>query len=91
MKAELEKLRAEKGTDAVLTIKADNATRLITIQGVKDVARQSGVLKVKYLAAENEVDKVLPPIQTGLVPMLMVQSRQLVHIQYIVMLQRALT
>ena len=64
LKAELEKLRAEKGTDAVLTIKADNATRLITIQGVKDVARQSGVLKVKYLAAENEVDKVLPPIPT---------------------------
>jgi len=31
---------------------------------VKDVARQSGVLKVKYLAAENEVDKVLPPIPT---------------------------
>ena len=64
LKAELEKLRAEKGTDAVLTIKADNTTRLITIQGVKDVARQSGVLKVKYLAAENEVDKVLPPIPT---------------------------
>ena len=64
LKAELEQLRAEKGTDAVLTIKADNATRLITIQGVKDVARQSGVLKVKYLAAENEVDKVLPPIPT---------------------------
>lgn len=64
LKAELEKLRAEKGTDAVLTIKADNATRLITIQGVKDVARQSGVLRVKYLAAENEVDKVLPPIPT---------------------------
>lgn len=65
LKAELEKLRAEKGTDAVLTIKADNATRLITIQGVKDVARQSGVLRVKYLAAENEVDKVLPPIPTA--------------------------
>ncbi len=64
LKAALEKLRAEKGTDAVLTIKADNATRLITIQGVKDVARQSGVLKVKYLATENEVDKVLPPIPT---------------------------
>ena len=64
LKAELEQLRAEKGTDAVLTIKADNATRLIAIQGVKDVARQSGVLKVKYLAAENEVDKVLPPIPT---------------------------
>ena len=65
LKAELEKLRAEKGTDAVLTIKADNATRLIAIQGVKDVARQSGVLKVRYLAAENEVDKVLPPIPTA--------------------------
>ena len=65
LKAELEKLRAEKGTDAVLTIKADNTTRLIAIQGVKDVARQSGVLKVKYLAAENEVDKVLPPIPTA--------------------------
>ena len=64
LKVELEKLRAEKGTDAVLTIKADNTTRLIAIQGVKDVARQSGVLKVKYLAAENEVDKVLPPIAT---------------------------
>ena len=64
LKAELEQLRAEKGTDVVLTIKADNATRLIAIQGVKDVARQSGVLKVKYLAAENEVDKVLPPIPT---------------------------
>ena len=64
LKAELEQLRAEKGTDAVLTIKADNTTRLIAIQGVKDVARQSGVLKVKYLAAENEVDKVLPPIPT---------------------------
>ena len=65
LKAELEQLRAEKGTDAVLTIKADNATRLIAIQGVKDAARQSGVLKVKYLAAENEVDKVLPPIPTA--------------------------
>ena len=64
LKAELEKLRAEKGTDAVLTIKADNATRLISIQGVKDVARQSGVLRVKYISAENEVDKVLPPIPT---------------------------
>ena len=64
LKAELEKLRAEKGTDAVLTIKADNTTRLIAIQGVKDVARQSGVLRVKYISAENEVDKVLPPIPT---------------------------
>ena len=64
LKAELEKLRAEKGTDAVLTIKADNTTRLISIQGVKDVARQSGVLRVKYISAENEVDKVLPPIPT---------------------------
>ncbi len=65
LKAELEKLRAEKGTDAVLTIKADNTTRLISIQGVKDVARQSGVLRVKYITAENEVDKVLPPIPTA--------------------------
>lgn len=65
LKAELEKLRAEKGTDAVLTIKADNTTRLIAIQGVKDVARQSGVLRVKYISAENEVDKVLPPIPTA--------------------------
>lgn len=65
LKAELEKLRAEKGTDAVLTIKADNATRLIAIQGVKDAARQSGVLRVKYISAENEVDKVLPPIPTA--------------------------
>ena len=65
LKAELEKLRAEKGTDAVLTIKADNTTRLISIQGVKDVARQSGVLRVKYISAENEVDKVLPPIPTA--------------------------
>ena len=64
LKAELEKLRAEKGTDAVLTIKADNTTRLIAIQGVKDAARQSGVLRVKYISAENEVDKVLPPIPT---------------------------
>ena len=62
LKAALEKLRAAKGTDAVLTIKADNATRLLAIQGVKYAARQSGVLKVKYLSAEKEVDKVLPPI-----------------------------
>lgn len=64
LQAKLEKMRAEKGADTVLTIKADNATKLIAIQGVKDAARQSGVLRVKYLTTENEVNKVLPPIPT---------------------------
>lgn len=65
LQVKLEKLRAEKGTDAVLAIKPEKSASIGVIDDVKNVARKSGVLKVKYVSAENEVDRVLPPIPTA--------------------------
>lgn len=61
LQSSLEKLRAEKGTDAVLDIRTDAATKMGAIENVKLAARQSKVLKIRYITPEDEIDKVLPP------------------------------
>ena len=65
LQTKLEKLRAEKGAEVVLTIKPENSTSIGAIDDVKMAARNSGVFRVKYVSAENEVDRVLPPIPTA--------------------------
>ena len=61
LRSSLEKLRAEKGADAVLDIRTETATKMGAIENVKLAARQSKVLKVRYVTPDKEVDKILPP------------------------------
>ena len=57
----LEKLRAAKGAEAVLDIKTETATKMGAVEDVKLAARQSKVLKVRYVTPDKEIDKILPP------------------------------
>ena len=61
LRSSLEKLRAEKGAQAVLDIKTETATKVGAIEDVKLAARQSKVLKIRYVAPDKEIDKILPP------------------------------
>ena len=61
LRSSLEKLRAEKGAEAVLDIRTEAATKMGAIEDVKLAARQSKVLKIRYVAPDKEIDKVLPP------------------------------
>ncbi len=61
LRSSLEKLRAAKGTDAVLDIRTETATKMGAVENVKLAARQSKVLKVRYVTPDKEVDKILPP------------------------------
>ena len=61
LRSSLEKLRAAKGTDAVLDIRTETATKMGAVENVKLAARQSRVLKVRYVTPDKEVDKILPP------------------------------
>ncbi len=53
LQTKLEKFRAEKGESVVLTIKADEETRLGLVNDVKDVARKVNVLRIKYDMSER--------------------------------------
>ena len=53
LQTKLEKFRADKGESAVLTIKADEKTRLGLVKDVKDVARKVNVLRIKYDMSER--------------------------------------
>ena len=67
LQAKFEKMRADMGASAVLTIKADNNARVGAIDDVKAVAREAKVLRIKYdvpLGGEMTVDRVLPPQAT---------------------------
>ena len=57
----LETLRAAKGAEAVLDIRTETATKMGAVENVKLAARQSKVLKVRYVTPDKEVDKILPP------------------------------
>ena len=57
----LEMLRAAKGAEAVLDIKTETATKMGAVEDVKLAARQSKVLKVRYVTPDKEIDKILPP------------------------------
>ena len=57
----LEKLRAAKGAEAVLDIRTETATKMGAVENVKLAARQSKVLKVRYITPDKEIDKILPP------------------------------
>ena len=61
LRSSLEQLRAAKGTDAVLDIRTEMATKMGAVEKVKLAARQSRVLKVRYVTPDKEVDKILPP------------------------------
>ena len=61
LRSSLEKLRAAKGADAVLDIRTEVATKMGAVEKVKLAARQSRVLKVRYVTPDKEVDKILPP------------------------------
>lgn len=61
LRSSLEKLRAEKGAQAVLDIRTEAATKVGAIEDVKLAARQSKVLRIRYVAPDKEIDKVLPP------------------------------
>ena len=61
LRSSLEKLRAEKGAQAVLDIRTEAATKMGAIEDVKLAARQSKVLRIRYVAPDKEIDKVLPP------------------------------
>ena len=61
LRSSLEKLRAEKGAETVLDIRTEAATKMGAIEDVKLAARQSKVLKVRYVAPDKEIDKILPP------------------------------
>ena len=61
LRSSLEKLRTAKGADAVLDIRTETATKMGAVENVKLVARQSRVLKVRYVTPDKEVDKILPP------------------------------
>ena len=61
LRSSLEKLRAEKGADAVLDIRTETATKMGAVEDVKLAARQSKVLKVRYITPDKEIDKILPP------------------------------
>ena len=61
LRSSLEKLRAEKGADAVLDIRTETATKMGAVENVKLAARQSKVLKVRYITPDKEIDKILPP------------------------------
>ncbi|MBO5398898.1 MAG: hypothetical protein J6A18_01450 [Alistipes sp.] len=61
LRSSLEKLRAEKGAEAVLDIRTEAATKMGAIEDVKLAARQSKVLKIRYVAPDKEIDKILPP------------------------------
>ena len=61
LRSSLEKLRAAKGADAVLDIRTEMATKMGAVENVKLAARQSRVLKVRYVTPDKEVDKILPP------------------------------
>ena len=61
LRSALEKLRAEKGVEVVLNIRTETATKMGVIENVKLAARQSKVLKVRYVAPDKEIDKILPP------------------------------
>ena len=61
LRSSLEKLRAEKGDDAVLDIRTETATKMGAVENVKLAARQSKVLKVRYITPDKEIDKILPP------------------------------
>ena len=61
LRSSLEKLRAEKGADAVLDIRTETATKMGAVENVKLAARQSKVLKVRYISPDKEIDKILPP------------------------------
>lgn len=53
LQTKLEKFRADKGESVVLTIKADEKTRLGLVNDVKDVARKVNVLRIKYDMSER--------------------------------------
>ena len=53
LQTKLEKFRADKGESAVLTIKADEKTRLGLVNDVKDIARKVNVLRIKYDMSER--------------------------------------
>lgn len=57
----LEMLRAAKGAEAVLDIRTETATKMGAVEDVKLAARQSKVLKVRYVTLDKEIDKILPP------------------------------
>lgn len=61
LRSSLEKLRAEKGAQAVLDIRTETATKVGAIEDVKLAARQSKVLRIRYVAPDKEIDKILPP------------------------------
>lgn len=61
LRSSLEKLRAAKGADAVLDIRTETATKMGAVENVKLAARQSKVLKVRYITPDKEVYKILPP------------------------------
>lgn len=61
LRSSLERLRAEKGADAVLDIRTETATKMGAVENVKLAARQSKVLKVRYITPDKEIDKILPP------------------------------
>lgn len=60
LRSSLEKLRAEKGAQAVLDIRTEAATKMGAIEDVKLAARQSKVLRIRYVAPDKEIDKILP-------------------------------
>ena len=61
LRSSLERLRAAKGAEAVLDIRTETATKMGAVENVKLAARQSKVLKVRYITPDKEIDKILPP------------------------------
>ena len=61
LRSSLERLRAAKGADVVLDIRTETATKMGAVENVKLAARQSKVLKVRYISPDKEIDKILPP------------------------------
>ena len=61
LKVEVAKAREEIGVEAVLTIKADENTRVGKINDVKQIARKAKMLRIRYDMPRGAINTLLPP------------------------------
>ena len=61
LKVEVAKVREELGVEAMLTIKADEDTRVGKINDVKQIAREAKMLRIRYYMPRGAINSILPP------------------------------
>ena len=61
LKERIAKAREEIGVEAVLTIKADENTRVGKINDVKQIARKAKMLRIRYDMPRGAINAILPP------------------------------